>query len=150
MNFRFVQQNRLRDIPDLDCLPILNTLNISNNEVVTLSGLDKCKLETLLCAHNQLSSLDSVAHLAHVKTLQTIDIQNNKIDNPKVLDVFTQIPSLKCLYLKGNPVVSMIPNYRCADGCCCCRDRMICVRHIQPGYTLMHFTRYDCCTLSRG
>jgi hypothetical protein len=139
LNFRFVQQNRLRDIPDLGCLPILNMLNINNNEVVALSGLDKCKLETLLCAHNQLSSLDSVAHLAHVTTLQTIDLQNNKIDDPQVLDVFKQIPSLKCLYLKGNPVVSMISNYRCADCCYFCWNGMICVRRIQRGYTLERF-----------
>lgn len=30
----------------------------------------------------------------------------------QVLDTLKQLPELRCLYLKGNPVVSAIPQYR--------------------------------------
>lgn len=109
-----MQQNRIRVLPDLSHLPALNTLNISNNELTHLGGLDGCALETLVCSHNLLATLESVEHLAAVPTLQTIDLQNNQLDDPRVLDVFEKVPGLKCLYLKGNPVVSKISNYRCA------------------------------------
>ena len=109
---RFAQQNRIKAVADLSCAPDLNTLNVSNNEISTLSGLSKSKLETLLCSNNQLSSVDSIAHLIDVPTLQTLDLQNNQLDDPRILDILKKLPCLKCLYLKGNPVVSKISNYR--------------------------------------
>lgn len=71
-----------------------------------------CELETLLCSHNQLCSFESIAQLQEIQTLQTVDLQNNLIEDPRVLTIFQCLPALKCLYLKGNPVVSKIPNYR--------------------------------------
>ena len=96
----------------LERLPVLNTLNISNNELLHLSSLDKCSLETLVCAHNKLSTCESVEHISAITTLQTLDLQNNNLEDPAVLDIFISLPHLKCLYLKGNPVVSKIPHYR--------------------------------------
>lgn len=46
------------------------------------------------------------------KTLQTIDIQHNKIDDPAVVDILEQLPDLRVVYLQGNPVVKKIPHYR--------------------------------------
>jgi hypothetical protein len=111
---RFVQQNRIRTLCSLAQLPLLNTLNISNNDLTEISGLASCQLETLICTHNKLAKLESVQHLSDVTTLQTLDLQNNAIDDPAMLDVLRRMPSIKCVYLKGNPVVSKIPNYRCA------------------------------------
>lgn len=34
-----------------------------------------------------------------------MDLQNNEISDPGIIDILKQIPELKCLYLKGNPVV---------------------------------------------
>lgn len=39
-------------------------------------------------------------------------MQRNKIADPAILDILAQLPSLKVLYLKGNPVVSKIKPYR--------------------------------------
>lgn len=97
---------------DLSRLPQLNTLNISYNEIHVLEGLSGCPLETLICTHNYLQDSRSVENLALCTQLQTVDLQNNKIDDVGVLDVFSKIPNLKCLYLKGNPVVSKVKQYR--------------------------------------
>jgi dynein assembly factor 1, axonemal len=92
---------------------VLNTLNISYNEIFCLRGISSCPLETLICTHNNLSDASSIACLVDCPTLQTIDLQNNKIEDPSVIEIFAQMPNLKCLYLKGNPVVSKIKQCRC-------------------------------------
>lgn len=87
-------------------------MNISYNELRCIDGLSNCPLETLICTNNYLRDAASVEHLAVCTDLQTVDLQNNKIDDVKVLDVFAKIPNLKCLYLQGNPVVSKVKQYR--------------------------------------
>jgi len=45
--------------------------------------------------------------------IATLDIQDNAISDPEVLpEVLCKMQDLKVLYLKGNPVVKMIPHYR--------------------------------------
>lgn len=110
---RYLQQNCIQTINGLEELHNLDTLNVSYNQIRTLSGLSCCPvLRTLICTNNQLSNLDSLQHLADCKTLHTLDLQNNNISDPAVLEVFKQLPELRCLYLKGNPVVSNTKNYR--------------------------------------
>jgi dynein assembly factor 1, axonemal len=110
---RYVQQNCITHISGLENVPLLDTLNISSNRLKKLEGLTCCPLlTTLIATDNLLSDYDSVAHVAGCKALLTLDLQNNKIDDPAIVDVLTQIPDLRCLYLKGNPVVSKIKSYR--------------------------------------
>jgi dynein assembly factor 1, axonemal len=109
---RFVQQNRICKLPSMSHLPMLKTLNISNNEIKIIEGLQHCPLESLICAHNMLSSYESIKSLTDIQSLHTLDLQNNKLDDPRILDIFAKMPGLRCLYLKGNPGVSKIKNYR--------------------------------------
>lgn len=109
---RYLQQNRIREINGLSRLPLLHTLNISHNDIRCIDGLSECPIETLICTHNYLEDVTSVEHLALCTTLQTIDLQNNNIHDVKVLEIFAKLPNLKCLYLKGNPVVSQVKQYR--------------------------------------
>jgi dynein assembly factor 1, axonemal len=109
---RYAQQNRIRETGSLACVPNLVTLDISNNEIFSLEGVEECQLETLLCTHNYLETADSIRHLEHCTSLQTLDLQSNQLADIAVLEIIRTIPNLKCLYLKGNPVVSQIKNYR--------------------------------------
>merc|ERR1719420_401479 len=46
-------------------------------------------------------------------TVATLDLSDNHIQDPEVLpEVFAKMKELRVLYLKGNPVVRNIPNYR--------------------------------------
>ena len=46
-------------------------------------------------------------------SIQTIDIQHNKIEDVDVVDkVLVHMPDLRVVYLQGNPVVKKIPHYR--------------------------------------
>lgn len=109
----YVQNNCIWRISGLESLQHLDTLNISSNQLTKLENLSCCpELKTLLATHNRLESLESVQHLAQCTTLQTLDLQENHLKDPAVVDVFTSLPNLRCLYLKGNPVVSAVKNYR--------------------------------------
>jgi len=50
--------------------------------------------------------------LSRCPALCTVDVTNNMIDDVKVIDEFEKMSTLRVLYLKGNPVVSKIKNYR--------------------------------------
>lgn len=61
---------------DVDCLPVLNTLNLS---------------------HNRLSDVESLEHLAKLHTVSVLDLAHNKIEDPKVIEVFEQMQNLVSL-----------------------------------------------------
>lgn len=110
---RYLQKNCLTEVAGLEALQQLDTLNISDNHISNLDGV-AClpQLHTLLCTNNKLSTVESVAHLVSCTALTTLDLQGNQISDPAILDVLRQMTELRCLYLKGNPVVSTIRNYR--------------------------------------
>jgi dynein assembly factor 1, axonemal len=111
---RYLQQNRIKELGDLSFLPVLSTLNISYNCISSLAGLSCPQLETLICTHNYLKDADSIAALLDCSSLQTVDIQNNKIEDPSIVEIFAKMPNVCCLYLKGNPAVSKIKQCRYA------------------------------------
>lgn len=69
-------------------------------------------LQTLLLASNRLTTVDDVVGVLAVPTLTCLDLQNNTIADPAVLEVLVQLPALGVLYLQGNPAVKSIPHYR--------------------------------------
>jgi dynein assembly factor 1 len=108
-----VQQNCISHVSGLEALENLDTINLSYNQLRRLDGLACCPaLRTLICTNNYLTSVESIAHLAGCTGLHTLDLQNNQLSDPAILDILRQLPELRCLYLKGNPVVSAIRNYR--------------------------------------
>lgn len=109
----YLQQNLLTRISNLEGLEHLDTLNLSSNCIAHIENLACCpNLKTLQIDRNHLTDAKSVEHVANCNGLQTLDLQHNRIDDPAVLVVLESIPDLKCLYLKGNPVVSKLKNYR--------------------------------------
>lgn len=109
----YLQQNLLTRISNLENLEHLDTLNLSSNFITRIENLACCpNLKTLQMDHNHLTDASSIENVAKCVSLQTLDLQNNRIDDPGVMEVFESIPDLKCLYLKGNPVVSKLKNYR--------------------------------------
>jgi len=43
---------------------------------------------------------------------RALNLSNNGIDDPCVIETLASLPSLRVLYLKNNPVCALIPNYR--------------------------------------
>lgn len=91
----------------------MDQLNLSHNAIKKISGLSVCPMLTsLIMTDNQLETIDSIQHLTECKNLTTVDLQNNRLTDPAIIEIFKQLPNLQCLYLKGNPVVSQMKNYR--------------------------------------
>lgn len=109
----FLQENSIEKIENLDSQADLHTLNLSRNIISAIANLSHMKsLVTLVLANNLLSTVTDIEHLLLVPSVVTLDIQFNKLDDEKVIDIISQMPNLRVLYLQGNPVISKIPHYR--------------------------------------
>nr|CEL67553.1 TPA: leucine rich repeat protein, putative [Neospora caninum Liverpool] len=107
----YLQENCIRKIENLENLSELQTLNLSSNLIETVENLGKnpC-LRTLQLEKNYIgrNGRHDFDNLASLKALTVLDLSNNQIEDPAIVfEVLTQLPHLKVLYLKGNPV-----NYR--------------------------------------
>ena len=80
---------------EADSLPEnLNTVNFQNNQI-------------------GFKGIEDLEGLKNHPTLGSIDLSQNKIADPKILeDILQTMPNLKVVYLKGNPVTGKIKNYR--------------------------------------
>jgi len=113
MKSLYLQENSLTKIEGLENLPELCNLNLNQNSIEKVENLGEQKmLGTLLLQRNKLKTLDSVQGLLECTSLSCIDMQNNDLEDVEVVDILEQLPNLKVLYLKGNPFVKKIKNYR--------------------------------------
>lgn len=109
----YLHENLIEKIENLESQTDLDCLNLSKNYIKKIENLSHMtKLTTLNLAHNHISTREGVEHVLQVPSIQTIDLQHNKIEDPSVVDVFAALPDLRVLYLMGNPAVKSIPNYR--------------------------------------
>jgi len=111
----FLHQNCIRRISGLDRCPELWSLNLSENFLERIENLSHLRnLNSLTLAKNRIGykGLRDVLHLKDTAVC-TLDVQDNAISDPEVLpEVLCKMAGLRVLYLKGNPVVKLIPNYR--------------------------------------
>eukprot|EP00397_Hematodinium_sp_SG-2012_P015373 GEMP01015653.1.p1 GENE.GEMP01015653.1~~GEMP01015653.1.p1 ORF type:complete len:632 (+),score=135.16 GEMP01015653.1:71-1966(+) len=115
MRSLFLQQNCIRKMENLHYHPELWSLNLSENFIDKIECLsDVPGLNTLNLTGNRIGfrGLDDVIDLAN-SSVSCLDLQNNKIDDIDFLpEVLMQMRQLRVLYLKGNPFVKRLPNYR--------------------------------------
>jgi len=111
----FLQQNCIRRISGLKNALDLWSINLSENFIEKIDNLSHLRrLNSLTIAKNRIGwkGLGDYLHLKDT-CIATLDIQDNAISDPEVLpEVLCKMQDLKVLYLKGNPVVKMIPHYR--------------------------------------
>lgn len=80
--------------------------------------MDNCRaailpaLTSLDLSHNYLRSADQLAELQDCDALSVLDLSHNRIDDELVVKLLAAMSSLRVLTLNGNPVISLIPNYR--------------------------------------
>lgn len=109
----YLQENQISTIEGISSLTDLDTLNLNQNVLTSLDGLAPlAKLNSLLVQGNKLKSLASVAGVLAVPSIGVLDLSRNNIEEEGVLDILSQLPNLKVLYLKDNPCVGAIANYR--------------------------------------
>ena len=109
----YLHENCIGKIEGLDNNVELDTLNLSQNLIKTLENMSQLKnLKTLIASKNKLKTLDDVKHVEELESLTTLDVQQNSIEDPAVMEIFERCAELRVLYLKGNPCVKKIKHYR--------------------------------------
>ena len=77
-------------------------LNLSDNLISTVEGVSKLeRLDMLYLARNRIgrNGLDDLRGVLECPSITTLDLQNNKIEDPEVLDeIFCNMPNLAVLY----------------------------------------------------
>jgi len=109
----YLQENMISKMENLEAQTELDSLNLSQNRIKVIENLSHMtKLTTLLLEKNFVKSVEDIEHVLKVPSLSVINLTNNKVDDPAVVELFSKMPDLRVLYLKGNPVVNKIKNYR--------------------------------------
>ena len=112
----YLHENAISKIEGLDNLCNLANLNLSDNMIGKVEGLGGCtSLDMLYLARNRIgrNGLDDLRGLLECPSLTTLDLQNNKIDDPEILEeILVNLPKLAVLYLQGNSCTGKIKNYR--------------------------------------
>jgi len=113
MRCLYIQQNLIEKIENLQHCKMLAVLNLESNRIKKLENLDCLEhLETLHIGKNCLSTYDSLVHLINLKKLSVLSLQNNRIEDPKVAEIFYQMETLRVLNLMGNPICGKLRYYR--------------------------------------
>lgn len=110
----YLQNNLIEKITGLEGLTSLVTLDLSHNRLFKLENLSTLpSLQTLNVSRNYLSTVESLQHLVECPKLATLDIGNNSIEDPDVIEkVLAKVPALVSINMAGNAVVSQTPQFR--------------------------------------
>ncbi|XP_060533621.1 dynein axonemal assembly factor 1 homolog [Cylas formicarius] len=109
----FLHYNLIKRIENLEKCSLLDTLNLSYNQVRKIENLDCIKtLHTLNLSHNYVESYDDFVHLEKLSELSVLDLANNHIADPLIVQVLGRMADLRVVNLMGNPVIRKIPAYR--------------------------------------
>lgn len=111
----FLQNNLISKIENLDNCKELDTIVLSHNYIKSLEncGSDILPvLNTLNVSHNQLKNVEGLQVLKTCGNVSILDLSFNKIEDIMVVKVLSEMPMLHVLTMTGNPVVSTITNYR--------------------------------------
>lgn len=111
----FLQNNLISKIENLENCKELDTLVLSHNYIKSLENCCSSVLpvlNTLNISHNQLRNVESLEILKRCDNVSILDLSFNKIDDIMVVKVLSEMPTLHVLTLTGNPIVSQITNYR--------------------------------------
>ena len=119
MRSLFIQENMIKKIEGLQTMKELRQLNLSENMLNKIEGLEGCiNLDTIhlkrnRLGHNDEGCVDSLKGLLACPTITCLDIQDNHLKDPLILDeILMKMPNLKVLYMMNNPCIKEIKGYR--------------------------------------
>lgn len=94
-------------------------------------------------ANNYIETLQDFEHLQHLIELSVLDLSNNHIDDPLIVEVLGKMPGLRVLNLMGNPVIRKVPAYRKTVILACVRIISIITNFTWAQTVMSPFGRYD-------
>lgn len=95
----------------------LDSINLSKNCLIHVSGLENLKLLTKLdLSGNKLDTAESIANLQHNSGLKIIFLQENPLDyesnKDSIIPLLKSLPKLKVINLNETPYKRMLKDYR--------------------------------------
>ncbi|KAL0205798.1 hypothetical protein P9112_001105 [Eukaryota sp. TZLM1-RC] len=109
----YAQENCIETINHLSHMTLLDQLNLNQNYITCIENLESLvNLRSLHLKRNGLKTPQSISKLIDCPSLSVLDLSDNQLDDPFIIDILSKLSNLKVLYLNGNPVVKNIPNYR--------------------------------------
>ena len=107
-----LSDRKINKLINFDKFTNLEALWLTNNKLEKLTDLDEnFRIKILCVGNNRIISLEN-SSLSHMKFLQTLFLNNNKLRNLDInLNVLSELSFLKNLNLFGNPLAEE-PEYR--------------------------------------
>ncbi|ORC93384.1 uncharacterized protein TM35_000012610 [Trypanosoma theileri] len=101
-----VSGNNLRELTGLDQCRMLTLLNARHNLLSSMLGLERnLALSHLFLSHNKISFVDGIAHLI---LLETLDLAHNNLKTQASIRPLSLSKGLQHVMLRGNPVMERI------------------------------------------
>ncbi len=123
----YLQNNQLSSLDGIEVLHALVLLNVSSNALHNLQGIAGLQHLQIVDAHdNRIDEVSVLKEMKGHKFLHTLDLSQNaltapesaedippnQVPMPEVFDILAGLPNLKVLYLKHNPLVESVGQYR--------------------------------------
>lgn len=108
-----LSSNLFTEIPDsLSKLSRLVSLDLSNCMIDSLQTLVTHPLPAITTLKLRTNRLQSLAGIERLPSLENLNVQDNKLSDPDEAARLTQIPNLKRLWIRHNPLTKRYPDYR--------------------------------------
>lgn len=106
-----LDQNKIKTIENLSCLPYLQTLSMCENQISVLSDLHLELGGNLMHLNLSQNNLRSLRGFRKLFTLVKLDVSCNAIDDIDEVDNVAELPCIEELILTGNPIAGQV-DYR--------------------------------------
>lgn len=109
-----LEGNRITKIENLAGNLDLRQLNLEGNAIKRVEGLGHlAKLEHLNLSNNAISAIEDLDEMRSLPALTNIDVSRNELESIEgVVELWTELTSVKVLRYHGNPGVRNIEHYR--------------------------------------
>lgn len=106
-----LDQNQIKTIENLSCLPYLQTLSLCENQIMQLSDLHLELGGNLMHLNLSQNNLTSLRGFRKLFTLVKLDVSCNSIDDIDEVNHIAELPCLEEIILTGNPIAGQV-DYR--------------------------------------
>ncbi|XP_065334221.1 dynein axonemal assembly factor 1-like isoform X1 [Cloeon dipterum] len=109
----FLNENCIEKIENLEHCQQLDKIDLSKNKIQAAENLSCLKnLTSLDLSYNSLEKVEDISHLAECASLTLLRLSHNKLADPDIINVLSKLEKMRALFLDGNPILGVIPNYR--------------------------------------
>lgn len=108
-----LSSNLFTEIPDsLSKLSRLVSLDLSNCMIESLQTLVSHPLPAITTLKLRTNRLQSLAGIERLPSLENLNVQDNKLSDPDESARLAQLPNLRRLWIRHNPLTKRFPDYR--------------------------------------